>query len=62
MEFIQNPGETLYLPSKTAHAVLNLDETIAVTENMLGVDALKDLPLHLMNNGLLLPEEEYEQG
>ena len=32
-EAIQTPGETMYMPHLTGHAVYNLDETVAATGN-----------------------------
>ena len=30
---MQSPGETIYMPNYQAHAVYNLDETVAVGDN-----------------------------
>ena len=40
MQFVQRPGEAVFLPSGMPHAVLNLRDSVAVTRNHLFVDAL----------------------
>lgn len=39
-EFVQGPGDSLYLPHGMGHAILNIRDNVAVTENFLFVDAL----------------------
>ncbi len=33
VECVQNPGELIFIPSQCWHAAINLEETIAVTQN-----------------------------
>ena len=40
IQFVQRPGEAVFLPSGVPHAVLNLGDSVAVTRNHLFVDAL----------------------
>eukprot|EP00090_Calanus_glacialis_P031463 TRINITY_DN5196_c0_g1_i2.p1 TRINITY_DN5196_c0_g1~~TRINITY_DN5196_c0_g1_i2.p1 ORF type:complete len:477 (+),score=100.44 TRINITY_DN5196_c0_g1_i2:326-1756(+) len=41
-EFILREGETLYLPPNTGHTIMNLEDSIAVTENFFTIDSLED--------------------
>ena len=44
------------------HAVLNLDESLAVTENILTVEGLAEIPHKVMMGLAVLPGMEEEQG
>jgi len=41
-EFILGEGETLYLPPNMGHAIMNLEDSISVTENLFSIDSLED--------------------
>ena len=60
VEFIQHPGETLYLPANMAHVMYSLDETVAVGQKTLSIDSLKDIPSFIMNSmRMKLQEHEW---
>jgi len=40
IEFVQGPGELIFIPSGWWHAVLNLDETVSVTQNFVNKENL----------------------
>ena len=39
-EFVQGPGEVIFLPGGLTHSVLNLRDNVAYTENYLYVNSL----------------------
>ena len=51
MEGVQYPGETIYMPHVTHHAVFNLDQTVAVGDNPLFPTAIEESAFHLYNTG-----------
>jgi len=61
-EVLQAAGDTIYVPSRSAHAVLNLDWSVAVTENIMTVESLMELPHKLMLGNVLLPDMEDDMG
>ena len=50
-------GETLYLPPRIAHAILNLEDNVSVTENLLLETNLEDLV-----HGLVMGDSVLEPG
>ena len=40
IEFVQSPGEVIFLPHGLTHAVLNVHDNVAYTENFFYVSAL----------------------
>ena len=60
-QFLQRPGDTLYLPPRMGHAILNLEENISVTENYFLADSLEELLHGLMMGESVMSGEEYEE-
>ena len=56
-EVIQGPGETLYMPGNLAHAILNIEENISVTENYFLDDSLDDWIHGMMIGDMLLADD-----
>ena len=52
IEFVQLPGDVLYLPQGMPHTVHNVDDNIAITENYLFTDALPDLVKAIAADGI----------
>ena len=46
-EWVQNPGEVVYMPHYTPHAVYNLDETVAVGDNPFYTTAIEEAAFEL---------------
>ena len=46
-EWIQKPGEVVYMPNYTPHCVLNLDETVAVGDNPFYSSAIEEAAFEL---------------
>ena len=51
-EAIQAPGETIYMPHLTGHAVYNLDETVAATGNPYYSTAIDESAFELFDKKL----------
>ena len=51
IEFVQGPGEVIFLPRGLTHAVLNIRDNVAYTENILYVH---DLPGKINNYKMYL--------
>ena len=61
-EFIQGPGETIYMPGNLAHAILNIEENISVTENYFLIDSLEDWVHGMMTGDNLMDDESNGKG
>ena len=48
LEVVQSPGETIYMPNYQAHAVYNLDETVAVGDNPFFNTAIEESAFDLL--------------
>ena len=47
IEWIQKPGEVVYMPNYTPHSVFNLDETVAVGDNPFYSSAIEEAAFQL---------------
>ena len=61
LTFIQRPGDTLYLPPRISHAILNLEENISVTENYFLVDSLEEIIHGLMMGESVMSGHTHER-
>ena len=61
VQFLQRPGDTLYLPPRMGHAILNLEENISVTENYFLADSLEQLIHGLMMGESVMSGEDHEE-
>ena len=59
--FLQRPGDTLYLPPRMGHAILNLEENISVTENYFLVDSLEEIIHGLMMGESVMSGQAHER-
>ena len=55
-ELLQGPGETLYMPPNMAHAIMNVEDNLSVTENYFLVDSLEDYIHGVMAGDILIEE------
>ncbi|KAF9127290.1 hypothetical protein BGX30_014854 [Mortierella sp. GBA39] len=49
LEIVQNPGQTIYVPSGWWHMVINMDDTVAVTHNFADEDNLLHVKRSLLS-------------
>jgi len=56
-EFIQGPGETLYIPGNLAHAIMNINDNVSITENFFLVDSLDDWVHGMMAGETLIDDD-----
>jgi len=52
LEFVQEPGDVLYLPTGMPHSIFNIDDNVALTENYLFPDGIPFLVRSMTVNAI----------